>query len=310
VKVLVTGALGMLGQDVVAIATAQRHEVVAVDYEHLDITDAGAVEQRIERMRPDAVINCAGWTDVDGAEENEAEAMAVNAEGAANLAAATARIEARLVYPSTDYVFDGSKRKPYLESDKPAPLNAYGRSKAAGERATADGNRRSYVVRSAWLFGPGGSNFVETMLRLGRGGGHVMVVHDQVGCPTYTGHLAAGLVRVIDGPAYGIHHMAGSGSCSWFAFAEEIFRQASVSCRVFGATSDMLGRKAERPKYSALVSGRDTPIVLPPWERGLSDYLARRARTKAREAQGPEAEGKGAETDQPAESATDQPVES
>jgi dTDP-4-dehydrorhamnose reductase len=301
VKVLVTGALGMLGQDVVAIAKAQRHDVVALDHDHLDITNAEAVRQRIERSRPDVVINCAGWTDVDGAEENEAEAMAVNGEGAANLAAATARIEARLVYPSTDYVFDGQKRKPYVESDERSPLNAYGRSKAAGERATADGNRRSYVVRSAWLFGPGGSNFVETMLRLGNDGGHVMVVHDQVGSPTYTGHLAAGLVRIIDGPAYGIHHMAGSGACSWFEFAEEIFRQASVRCRVFGATSDMIGRPAERPKYSALISGRETPIVLPPWERGVSDYLARRARMRAGEPAGTQS----AEAEQ-----SDQPVES
>ena len=282
-KVLVTGATGMLGQDVVAIARSQRHEVIALDHEHLDVTDAAAVERRIERSRPHAVINCAGWTDVDGAEENEAEATAVNGEGAANLAAATARVDARLVYPSTDYVFDGSKRQPYVESDQPAPLNAYGRSKAAGEKATADRNRRSYVVRTAWLFGPGGSNFVETMLRLGSDGGHVVVVHDQVGSPTYTGHLAAGLVRIIDGPAYGIHHMAGSGQCSWFEFAEEIFRQSSLSCRVFGATSDMVARETERPKYSALKSGRETPIVLPPWKRGLADYLARRARMVARE---------------------------
>lgn len=294
-KVLVTGAAGMLGQDVVAIASAHRHDVVALDHQHLDISDAAAVERRMDRSRPDAVINCAAWSDVDAAERNEAEAMAVNAEGAANLAAATARIEARLVYPSSAYVFDGSKRKPYVESDKPAPLNAYGRSKAAGERATAEGNRRSYVVRSAWLFGPGGSNFVETTLRLGSDGGHVLVVHDEIGCPTYSGHLAAALVRIIDGPAYGYHHMAGGGQCSWFDFAEEIFRQASVSGRVFGAKSEMVGHEAERPKYSALVSGRETAIVLPPWERGLSDYLARRARMQARQAQASEPGGDGDE---------------
>jgi dTDP-4-dehydrorhamnose reductase len=181
-----------------------------------------------------------------------------------------------VLYVSTDYVFDGGKRGPYREADDTAPIQAYGRSKLAGERATALANERSFIVRSSWLFGPGRDNFVETMLRLGSGSAPVVVVSDQVGCPTYTGHLAIGLVRLIDGTAYGVHHMAGAGGCSWYEFAREIFRQAAVEVKVMAATSEMLGRPAPRPANSVLVSGREAPIRLPEWQRGLADYLKRR----------------------------------
>jgi dTDP-4-dehydrorhamnose reductase len=278
VKVLVTGAGGMLGSDVAIVADRQGHEVVALDRDDLDVTDAKRVERVIKRERPGAVINCAAWTNVDGAETSEAEAEAVNGEGAGFVAEAAASADAKALYVSTDYVFDGSKKGPYTESDEPAPLNAYGRTKLAGEKATARATKRSYVVRSSWLFGPlgGGANFVETMLRLGTGAGPVVVVHDQVGCPTYTGHLAIGLVRLIDGEAFGIHHMAGKGSCSWYEFAMEIFRQSGVVTRVMATTSDTMERPATRPANSVLASGRELPITLPEWERGLADYLARR----------------------------------
>jgi dTDP-4-dehydrorhamnose reductase len=274
VKVLVTGAGGMLGRDIVRVAEDVRHEVVALGREDLDVTDPARVERVITRERPGAVINCAAWTSVDGAEENEHEASVVNSQGAGFVADAANTVGAKIIYLSTDYVFDGTDG-PYGESDDPAPINAYGRTKLAGERATALVNGRSFIVRTSWLFGPHGSNFVETMLRLGQGGGPVVVVHDQVGCPTYTGHLAVGLLRLIDGGAYGIHHMAGAGSCSWYEFAMEIFRQAEVVTRVMASTSDMMGRPAERPANSVLISRRSAPIKLPPWQRGLSDYLAR-----------------------------------
>ena len=157
------------------------------------------------------MINCAAWTDVDGAEASEHDAELVNGEGASFVATAAANVGAKVLYVSTDYVFDGAKRGAYTESDEPDPINAYGRTKLAGERATALATKRSFIVRTSWLFGPGGGNFVETMLRLGQGGGPVVVVHDQVGCPTYTGHLAAGLVRLLDTESFGIHHMAGQG---------------------------------------------------------------------------------------------------
>jgi dTDP-4-dehydrorhamnose reductase len=280
VKVLVTGAGGMLGHDLVRVAEDMRHQVVALTRDDLDVTDPARVERIITRERPGAVINCAAWTNVDGAEESEQEASVVNAQGAGFVADAASKVDAKVVYLSTDYVFDGTGG-PYGESDDPAPINAYGRTKLAGERATALVNGRSFIVRSSWLFGPHGGNFVETMLRLGQGGGPVVVVHDQVGCPTYTGHLAVGLLRLIDSSAYGIHHMAGEGRCSWYEFAMEIFRQAEVVTRVMASTSDMMDRPAKRPANSVLISRRSGPIKLPAWQRGLSDYLARRDQGEA-----------------------------
>ncbi len=275
-KVLVTGAGGMLGSDVVTVARAQGHEVVGLGREDLDVTDPARVERVITRERPGAVINCASWTDVDGAEQNEREADLVNGEGASFVAAAASKAGAKVLYLSTDYVFDGSKAGAYTESDDPGPLQAYGRSKLAGERATALATKRSFIVRTSWLFGPEGGNFVETMLRLGQGGGPVVVVHDQVGCPTYTGHLAIGLVRLIETEAFGVHHMAGQGSCSWYEFAMEIFRQSEVVARVMASSSEMMARPAKRPANSRLASAREAPILLPEWKRGLADYLARR----------------------------------
>jgi dTDP-4-dehydrorhamnose reductase len=222
------------------------------------------------------VINCAAWTNVDAAEEHEKEAEIVNGEGAHFLADAASKVGAKVLYISSDYVFDGTKKGPYTESDEPNPINAYGRTKLAGERATSLVTKRSFIVRTSWVFGPSGGNFVETMLRLGAGGGPVVVVHDQVGCPTYTGHLATGLVRLIETEAYGVHHMAGQGRCSWYEFAMEIFRQSGVVTRVMATTTEMMERPAKRPANSVLGSGREAPIKLPPWQRGLAEYLARR----------------------------------
>jgi dTDP-4-dehydrorhamnose reductase len=275
-RVLVTGAGGMLGRDVVLAATNAGHQVSSQARTDLDVADADAVDARIQRDRPDVVINCAAWTDVDGAEDAEDRAMAVNGSGAGNVAAAAAAVEATAVYVSTDYVFDGQKEFPYLEVDEPAPLSAYGRTKLAGEEATAAANRRHFIVRSSWLFGIGGGNFVETMLQLAADHGEVLVVRDQVASPTYTWHLASGMVRLIEGSSYGIHHMAAAGACSWYDFAREIFDQARVECKVLSATTDMLARPAPRPAYSALGTQREHPILLPSWHDGLSGYLAQR----------------------------------
>ncbi len=275
-KLLVTGAAGMLGHDVMLAAGNAGHEVVGYGRAELDVTDAAALERKLDLERPGVVINCAAWTDVDGAEEAEEAAMAVNGMGAGNLAAAAAAVGAPVVYVSSDYVFDGAKGAPYVESDQPAPLSAYGRTKLAGEEATAAANKRHFIIRSAWLFGVGGPNFVETMLRLAADHGEVLVVRDQVGSPTYTWHLAYGIVRLIEGVEYGIHHMAAAGQCSWYEFAREIFDQAKVECKVLSATTEMLGRPAPRPPYSALRSQREHAIRLPSWQDGLAGYLAQR----------------------------------
>jgi dTDP-4-dehydrorhamnose reductase len=267
----------MLGRDVMLAAGNAGHDVVGFGRTELDVADAAAVTKKFEFERPDVVINCAAWTDVDGAEEAEEAAMAVNRDGAGNVAAAAAGHGASVVYVSSDYVFDGAKGEPYVETDQPAPLSAYGRTKLAGEDATTAANKRHFVVRSSWLFGVGGGNFVETMLRLAVDHGEVLVVRDQVGSPTYTWHLAYGLVRLIEGVEFGIHHMAAEGSCSWYEFAREIFEQAKVECKVMSATTEMLGRPAPRPAFSALVSQREHAIRLPPWQDGLAGYIAQRS---------------------------------
>lgn len=279
-KLLVAGAAGMLGRDVMLAAGNAGHEVVGYGRAELDVADPESVGRRLELERPDVVINCAAWTDVDGAEEAEEEAFAVNGAGAGNVAAAAAEVGAAVVYISSDYVFDGAKGAPYVESDQPAPLSAYGRTKLAGEEATAAANKRHFIVRSAWLFGIGGGNFVETMLRLASIQNEVLVVRDQVGSPTYTWHLAYGIVRLIEGIEYGIHHMAAEGQCSWYEFAREIFEQAKVDCKVLSGTTDMLGRPAPRPAFSALTSQRKHAIRLPSWQDGLAGYLAQRQAEK------------------------------
>ncbi|HET9198019.1 MAG TPA: dTDP-4-dehydrorhamnose reductase [Solirubrobacterales bacterium] len=275
-KLLVTGAAGMLGRDVMLAAGNAGHEVIGYGRAELDVTDPGAVARRFELARPDVVVNCAAWTDVDGAETAEEAAFAVNGKGAGNVAAAASEIEARILHVSTDYVFDGAKGAPYVESDQPAPLSAYGRTKLAGEEAVAAANKRHFIVRSAGLFGIGGRNFVDTMLRLSEAQNEVTVVRDQVGSPTYTWHLAYGIVRLIEGIEYGIHHMAAAGQCSWYEFAREIFEQSNVECRVLSITSDEFAAAAPRPPFSALVSQREHAIGLPSWQDGLAGYLAQR----------------------------------
>lgn len=280
-KVIVTGAGGMLGGDVVSELVARDHEVYALARANLDITDPADVEDALGEIGPDVVVNCAAWTDVDGAEENEQAAMQANDTGAALVARVARDRGASILHVSSDYVFDGSKRTPYVESDMPAALSAYGRSKQAGETSVAVANPRHWIVRSSWLYGVRGKNFVETMLRLANEQPEVLVVSDQVGTPTYTRHLAPALADLIEGKPYGIYHVAAAGSCSWFEFAQEIFDQTGTECRVMAATTEMLGRPAPRPAYSVLGTERDDVPALPEWREGLREYLAERARVMA-----------------------------
>jgi dTDP-4-dehydrorhamnose reductase len=266
-RLLVTGAAGMLGRDVVA--AAGDHEVVALARADLDITDADAVRAAIQAARPDAVINCAAWTDVDGAEEHEAAATAINGAGAGNLA----HHGVHIVHVSSDYVFDGEAREPYTEDAPTAPRSAYGRSKLAGELALADAD--AAIVRSSWLFGPHGSNFVDTMRRLAGERDELAVVDDQVGCPTYTGHLARALVAIAERGTTGVLHVAGGGRCTWFDLAVATFEEAGLPTRVKSQTTADLGRPAPRPAFSALASTRDDAPILPPWREGLRAHLAR-----------------------------------
>jgi len=277
VKLLVTGAGGMLGRAVVERAAGLGHDVVAATRAELDITDGAAAERMLREVRPRAVVHCAAYTDVDGAESDWSAAEAVNARGAGNVAVAAEAVGARIVHVSTDYVFDGSKREPWLESDPVSPLGVYGDTKLAGEQLVAAANPAHAIVRTSWLFGTGGRNFVDTMLALGAQRDEVSVVTDQVGCPTWTGHLAGALVELAERPGEtGVLHVAGGGQCSWNEFALEIFERAGIDCRVLPATSEQFVRPARRPAYSVLGSERSDPVSLPPWQSGLAEYLATR----------------------------------
>jgi dTDP-4-dehydrorhamnose reductase len=276
-RILVTGADGMLGHDVVRAARYVNHEVIPLSHADLDVCDGPAVERTMAAERPNVVVNCAAYTRVDDAQDDLDAAMAVNADGARQVAGAASAVGAAVIYPSTDYVFDGSKGRPYVESDEPRALSVYAQSKVAGERETAAVNPRHWIVRTSWLFGVGGKNFVETMLTLGRELDEVLVVRDQIGCPTYAGHFSDALIQLTEREDFGLHHIAGGGECSWYEFAEEIFRQAGMDARVLSCTSDEFPRPAPRPPYSALATERDYAIYLPDWREGLASYLADRA---------------------------------
>jgi dTDP-4-dehydrorhamnose reductase len=278
VRFAITGAAGMLGQDLVATASAAGHEVVGLPRAELDVTDPDAVATAVSAARPDVLVNCAAWTDVDGAEGDEASALAVNGPGAGNVARAATRAGAWTIHVSSDYVFDGTKRSPYVESDAVRPLSAYGRSKLAGERAVADAAPdRHTIVRSSWLFGAGGQCFPATILRLAGERDELKVVDDQVGCPTFSVHLARALVDLgaRQTPPIGIVHVAGGGVCSWFEFAREIVAQAGVGSQVKPCTTAEMPRPARRPPYSVLRSELgDEVSSLPDWRQGLAEYLA------------------------------------
>ncbi len=258
-RVLVTGAGGQLGR---ALAEAfADDDVVALRHEDWDVREPYRGD-----IPANLVLHAAAWTDVDGAEGDPEGAAAVNVEGTRKVAA----LGAPLVYFSTDYVFDGEKRAPYVESDKPRPLSAYARTKLEGELAAGD----AWIARSSWLFGSTGHNFVRTMLRLGAERDEVRVVDDQVGCPTYVAHLAEA-TRSVVGLERGVWHLAADGECTWAQFATAIFEESGLSCRVVPITAEEYGAPAARPAYSVLRSERPGAPRLPHWRDGLRECLER-----------------------------------
>lgn len=260
-RVLITGAGGQLG---VALAAAfADDDVSALRHGNWDVT----LPAPSSLTRPELVLHTAAWTDVDGAEDDPQGAAAVNVGGTAH----AAELGAPIVAYSSDYVFDGRRTGPYLESDSPNPLSSYGRSKLHGEAAAGD---RAWIVRSSWLFGPTGHNFVRTMLRLGAERDEVGVVDDQRGCPTYVGHLARATRTLVDsGAPFGVWHVAAAGDCTWADFAEAIFAEAGLACRVRRITSAEFGARAPRPPVAILRSEKGAP-ELPHWREGLAECLA------------------------------------
>lgn len=276
---LITGAGGMLGQDLMMAAAATGLEAVGLTRSELDIADPAAALAAVAAHAPDVVVNCAAWTDVDGAEADPAAATAVNGAGAGNVARAAASQGAWTIHVSSDYVFDGANHRPYVESDAVAPLSAYGASKLAGEAAVAAAAPGAHtIVRTAWLFGRHGRCFPATILRLAAERDELNVVDDQIGSPTYTGHLAALLTELAAGdPPLGLLHRAGAGACSWFEFAGLIVQLAGVECDVRPVPTAEMPRPARRPARSALGTERpgDAP-QLPDWRQGLEAFMAER----------------------------------
>jgi dTDP-4-dehydrorhamnose reductase len=261
-RLLVTGAGGQLGHALVEAFAGD--EVIALRHSDWDVA---LPPPRLPRL--ELVLHAAAWTDVDGAESDPQHAAAVNVGGVGHAAS----LGAPLVVFSTDYVFDGRKRTPYLESDTPDPLSVYGRSKLHGEAAAGED---AWIVRSSWLFGPTGHNFVRTMLRLGLERAEVAVVDDQRGCPTFVGHLAAAVRGLVDlRRERGIWHLVAEGDCTWAEFAEAIFEEAGIDCAVRRISTAELGRPAPRPAYSVLGSERLDAPRLPHWREGLREGLAR-----------------------------------
>ena len=274
--ILVVGANGMLGRDVMTLIGAAGR---GVDIDEIDITSLESTDRILKTLKPKTVINCAAYTDVDGCENNTETAMQVNGEGVAHLAMVSREIGARLVHISTDYVFNGSKGSPYVEDDAPCPLGVYGQSKLAGEM-NATFNPDHLIIRTQWLYGLHGKNFVETMLHLAKEKDELSVVDDQIGSPTWTVDLAHAILTLLKTGHRGIYHAANSGFCSWNGFAKAIFEETGLLTRVTAMTTDALNRPARRPLYSTLDCSKlehDTGFQPQPWRSALKAYLNSRS---------------------------------
>ncbi len=304
-KILVTGANGMLGQDLCPILEDVGAFVIETDVDTLDITKSDEVEQALTDIHPDMVIHCAAYTNVDKAEEDVETATLINVTGTENIAKTCGKLDIPLIYISTDYVFDGTKTEPYTPDDKPNPLSVYGKTKLLGEEAIKKYCEKYYIARTSWLYGHHGKNFVETMIKLGgvkpvsacdsktsraehndtavttEAGAKgveqseiaqavpiISVVDDQIGCPTWTVELANGILRLLQKP-YGTYHVCGTGSTSWYGFAKEIFEQSNLKVNLKPCTTEEFPRPAKRPKYSVMENEK----ICRNWQAALHDYL-------------------------------------
>ncbi len=275
-RVLVTGVNGQLGHDVMNELAKRGYEGVGVDVAEMDITDAQAVDKVITGAGVDKVIHCAAYTAVDAAEDNVDVCRKVNAEGTENIAKVCKKLDLPMVYISTDYVFDGEGTRPWEPDDQRDPLNVYGQTKYEGELAVEENLDKYFIVRIAWVFGVNGKNFIKTMLNLAENHDTISVVNDQVGSPTYTYDLARLLVDMIETEKYGRYHATNEGLCTWYEFAQEIFRQAQVQVKVVPVTSEEFPAKAKRPHNSRMNKDKLDEMGfqrLPSWQDALSRYL-------------------------------------
>jgi dTDP-4-dehydrorhamnose reductase len=279
-KILVIGAKGMLGKDLVEVlrSSLRGDEVFGWDIDEIDITEENKTVTKIESIQPGIVINVAAYTDVDGCELHEEKAFAINAEGMRHVALGVGRCGAKVVYLSTDYIFDGKKGKPYFEDDPPHPLNVYGRSKLKGEQYVQELVKDALIVRTQWLYGKYGNNFVASILRQAREKKVLSVVDDQIGSPTYTVDLSKAISILIQREAHGIFHVANSNLCTWYDYAQRILTLSGAKgVKVLPISSKELSRPAPRPSYSVLDTQklkREVGMTLRPWFEALKDYLS------------------------------------
>jgi dTDP-4-dehydrorhamnose reductase len=275
-RVLVTGAEGQLGSELVMFLKASGYKVLGMGKSELDITNEDEVNKVVLQIKPEIIIHCAAYTQVDIAESQPDKAFLINAIGTRNIAIAAESIKAKLVYLSTDYIFDGSSTTPYHEFSPVSPINIYGSSKLAGEMMVRDFHSKFFIVRTSWVFGINGNNFVKTMLKLSKEKELLKVVHDQVGSPTYTADLSNRIVQIIETNKYGVYHVTNSGSCSWYEFAGEIFAQSNIVINLEACITDAFPRPAKRPKYSVLdhMGLRINHFeAMPHWKNGLNRFL-------------------------------------
>ena len=274
-KILITGAYGMLGSDLREVL--KNHELIVTGSKDLDITNEENVIDFIDENSPEVVINAAAYTAVDDCETNYDEAYAVNAIGPKNLAIACKKQDVPLVHISTDYVFDGSKRTPLLENDALGPQSAYGKTKLEGEKFIQEYTDKYFILRTAWLYGIHGNNFVQTMLSLAENHDEITVVDDQIGSPTYSLDLAVSIANLLNSDKYSIYHLTNEGECSWYEFSKRIFELSDVDVKVLPVTTEEFPRPAPRPHYSVLSNQKWIKAGFPPmrkYEEALSDYLS------------------------------------
>lgn len=275
-KIAVTGAKGMLGQDFCYFLKQKNITPIEWDLPELDVTDVERAIEAINRAKPDVIVHFAGYTDVDGAEKEKAKAYAVNTQGTWAVAIAAKESKATLLYMSTDYVFDGKKGSAYLESDNPNPINYYGLTKFLGERVIIQQLKKYFIVRTSWLYGKNGKNFISTILNIAKEKESLEVVNDQVGAPTYTKDLCEPLSKLINSELYGIYHITNSGMCSWFSFANTIIKETGLNNKISPITSDKINRPAKRPQYSVLENKNYQQFFkepLRPWNEALKDFI-------------------------------------
>ena len=275
-KVLVTGVKGQLGYDVVNELVKRGHTAIGTDIEEMDITNKNSVNSVIKENTPDAVIHCAAYTAVDAAEDNVELCRKINAEGTQNIADVCKELDIKMIYISTDYVFDGQGERPWEPEDERTPLNVYGQTKYEGELAVQNTLDKYFIVRIAWVFGVNGKNFIKTMLNLGKTRDSLTVVNDQFGSPTYTYDLAKLLVDMVETDKYGIYHATNEGICTWYEFACEIFKQAGINVKVSPVSASEYPAKAKRPSNSRMSKEKLTEQgfeKLPAWQDALARYL-------------------------------------